>query len=381
VDVDETSMAIEEAESAAVAVALIAHARQVMQEASDAQQAARRRRDLAEAALARAMAGLSAPPLVLALAVDVAALEACLHEATVAGVRSDLLEAAAAMLVSAIRAQEKRARAEKRLRAAASSEMDPPPPRPPGGDDEDEDGGAVSSALGAGGGGGGGAGGISAEVQAETEAETEAAAAGDDGGAGDAGDLGGNLGDLDGNLGDLGGDLGDLGSNLGDLAYAQQDPLGDFAILGSFGDLADAVRAARPPVLGEQLRIDLEELNAALAEATEAMVEESLLAEMRELLEQAMAAQRGLTLGVGTFVSRLRSRAAERRRRVAAEQHLASAHAQAHAALGLLVRTRRAERLLTSIEELESALVSASRARLGGAATYPAQVLHAERPC
>ena len=381
VDVDETSMAIEEAESAAVAVALIAHARQVMQEASDAQQAARRRRDLAEAALARAMAGLSAPPLVLALAVDVAALEACLHEATVAGVRSDLLEAAAAMLVSAIRAQEKRARAEKRLRAAASSEMDPPPPRPPGGDEEDEDGGAVSSALGAGGGGGGGAGGISAEVQAETEAETEAAAAGDDGGAGDAGDLGGNLGDLGSNLGDLGGDLGDLGSNLGDLAYAQQDPLGDFAILVSFGDLADAVRAARPPVLGEQLRIDLEELNAALAEATEAMVEESLLAEMRELLEQAMAAQRGLTLGVGTFVSRLRSRAAERRRRAAAEQHLASAHAQAHAALGLLLRTRRAERLLTSIEELESALVSASRARLGGAATYPAQVLHAERPC
>jgi len=374
-------MAIEEAESAAVAVALIAHARQVMQEASDAQQAARRRRDLAEAALARAMAGLSAPPLVLALAVDVAALEACLHEATVAGVRSDLLEAAAAMLVSAIRAQEKRARAEKRLRAAASSEMDPPPPRPPGGDDEDEDGGAVSSALGAGGGGGGGAGGISAEVQAETEAETEAAAAGDDGGAGDAGDLGGNLGDLGGNLGDLGGNLGDLGGDLGDLAYAQQDPLGDFAILGSFGDLADAVRAARPPVLGEQLRIDLEELNAALAEATEAMVEESLLAEMRELLEQAMAAQRGLTLGVGTFVSRLRSRAAERRRRAAAEQHLASAHAQAHAALGLLLRTRRAERLLTSIEELESALVSASRARLGGAATYPAQVLHAERPC
>jgi len=94
-----------------------------------------------------------------------------------------------------------------------------------------------------------------------------------------------------------------------------------------------------------------------------------------------MAAQRGLTLGVGTFVSRLRSRAAERRRRAAAEQHLASAHAQAHAALGLLLRTRRAERLLTSIEELESALVSASRARLGGAATYPAQVLHAERPC
>jgi hypothetical protein len=367
VDVDETSMAIEEAESAAVAVALIAHARQVMQEASDAQQAARRRRDLAEAALARAMAGLSAPPLVLALAVDVAALEACLHEATVAGVRSDLLEAAAAMLVSAIRAQEKRARAEKRLRAAAISETDPPPPRPPGGDDEDEDGGAVSSALGAGGGGGGGAGGISAEVQAETEAETEAAAAGDDGGAGDAGDLCG--------------DLGDLGGNLGDLAYAQQDPLGDFAILGSFGDLADAVRAARPPVLGEQLRIDLEELNAALAEATEAMVEESLLVEMRELLEQAMAAQRGLTLGVGTFVSRLRSRAAERRRRAAAEQHLASAHAQAHAALGLLLRTRRAERLLTSIEELVSALVSASRARLGGAATYPAQVLHAERPC
>jgi hypothetical protein len=150
---------------------------------------------------------------------------------------------------------------------------------------------------------------------------------------------------------------------------------------GSIGDLADAVRAARPPVLGEQLRIDLEELNAALAEATEAMVEESLLVEMRELLEQAVAAQRGLTLGVGTFVSRLRSRAAERRRRVAAEQHLASAHAQAHAALGLLLRTRRAERLLTSIEELESALVSASRARLGGAATYPAQVLHAERPC
>jgi len=383
VDVDETSMAIEEAESAAVAVALIAHARQVMQEASDAQQAARRRRDLAEAALARAMAGLSAPPLVLALAVDVAALEACLHEATVAGVRSDLLEAAAAMLVSAIRAQEKRARAEKRLRAAASSEMDPPPPRPPGGDDEDEDGGAVSSALGAGGGGGGGAGGISAEVQAETEAETEAAAAGDDVGAGDAGDLGGNLGDL--------------GGNLGDLVYAQQNPLGDLPNMvsaGSIGDLADAVRAARPPVLGEitteiarppvlgeQLRIDLEELNAALAEATEAMVEESLLVEMRELLEQAMAAQRGLTLGVGTFVSRLRSRAAERRRRVAAEQHLASAHAQAHAALGLLVRTRRAERLLTSIEELESALVSASRARLGGAATYPAQVLHAERPC
>jgi hypothetical protein len=384
VDVDETSMAIEEAESAAVAVALIAHARQVMQEASDAQQAARRRRDLAEAALARAMAGLSAPPLVLALAVDVAALEACLHEATVAGVRSDLLEAAAAMLVSAIRAQEKRARAEKRLRAAASSEMDPPPPRPPGGDDEDEDGGAVSSALGAGGGGGGGAGGISAEVQAETEAETEAAAAGDDVGAGDAGDLGGNLGDLGGNLGDLGGNLGDLGGNLGDLVYAQQNPLGDLPNMisaGSIGDLADAVRAARPPVLGEQLRIDLEELNAALAEATEAMVEESLLMEMRELLEQAMAAQRGLTLGVGTFVSRLRSRAAERRRRAAAEQHLASAHAQAHAALGLLVRTRRAERLLTSIEELESALVSASRARLGGAATYPAQVLHAERPC
>jgi len=377
VDVDETSMAIEEAESAAVAVALIAHARQVMQEASDAQQAARRRRDLAEAALARAMAGLSAPPLVLALAVDVAALEALLHEATVAGVRSDLLEAAAAMLVSAIRAQEKRARAEKRLRAAASSETDPPPPRPPGGDDEDEDGGAVSSALGAGGGGGGGAGGISAEVQAETEAETEAAAAGDDVGAGVAGDL-------DGNLGDLGGNLGDLGGNLGDLVYAQQNPLGDLPNMisaGSIGDLADAVRAARPPVLGEQLRIDLEELNAALAEATEAMVEESLLMEMRELLEQAMAAQRGLTLGVGTFVSRLRSRAAERRRRAAAEQHLASAHAQAHAALGLLVRTRRAERLLTSIEELESALVSASRARLGGAATYPAQVLHAERPC
>ena len=150
---------------------------------------------------------------------------------------------------------------------------------------------------------------------------------------------------------------------------------------GSIGDLADALRAARPPVVGEQLHIDLEELSAALAEATEAMVEESLLTEMRELLKQAMAAQRGLTLDVGTFVGRLRSRAAERRRRVVAEQHLASAHAQVHAALGVLLSTRRAERLLTSIEDLESALVSASRARLGGAATYPAQVLLAERPC
>ena len=387
VDVDETSMAIEEAEIAAVAVALIAHARQVMQEASDAQQAARRRREVAEAALAGVMGGRSA------LAVDVAALEACLHEATVAGVRSDLLGEAAAMLVSAIRAQEKRARAEKRLRAAASSEMDPPPPRPPGddGDDDDEDGGAVSSGLGAGGGGGGGAGGGGAGgVSAEVQAETEAAAAGDGVGAAAAGDEVG--------AGDTGDEVGarDAGDEVGAVEYVLQQPpvsadrqeprqsMGDLPNMvsaGSIGDLADALRAARPPVGGLELHIDLEELSAALAEATEAMVEESLLTEMRELLKQAMAAQRGLTLDVGTFVGRLRSRAAERRRRVAAEQHLASAHAQVHAALGVLLSTRRAERLLTSIEDLESALVSASRARLGGAATYPAQVLLAERPC
>ena len=113
------------------------------------------------------------------------------------------------------------------------------------------------------------------------------------------------------------------------------------------------------------LRIDTAELEAALLDARQALVEDRILTPAEKLLDHAVRAQRKQSLGsTASVLGRLRAKIVRRKRAESAAERLALAHRASKQALEALERSRRVDLLYIAADELSDALDFARAARV-----------------